>query len=516
MKGFAKISLCAAVIGFMSISPFLGNVEAKAAAITTTGTGYTCAEDVVYKKTGSYIHNWGARGEDCTFLSSYAEDFYTGSYTYENLSTERGGTTQSNASSSDLYKKLKTLMTNAHDYIIGYQATRDLYKYTDCLRSNNSKISSFYSGTTLNGEWDGGNTWNREHCWPRSKCINQSKAQDSADIMMLRPTSVNENSSRGNTAYGESGGYYDPGESTRGDCARIVLYGYVRWGNTGYMWGSSGVMENMNVLLEWMAEDPVDTWEMGRNDAVQAITGTRNVFVDYPEYAWQLFGKSMPDGVSTPSGEESTTDPDDGNQGGDTTDPDDGNQGGGTTDPDDGNQGGDTTNPDDGSQGGDTTNPDDGSQGGDTTDPDDGNQGGDTTNPDDGNQGGDTTDPDDGNQGGDTTNPDDGNQGGDTTDPDDGNQGGDTTDPDDGNQGGDTTDPDDGNQGGDTTNPDDGNQGGGSTGGGNLAGDNPEQPAEGTGGVILAGGCKAAVSTSAGGVLVALLGACVLKRKRKE
>jgi hypothetical protein len=40
---------------------------------------------------------------------------------------------------------------------------------------------------------------------------------------------------------------------------------------------------------------------MGRNDVVEDITGTRNVFVDYPEYAWLLFGKSVPQNMVTPS-----------------------------------------------------------------------------------------------------------------------------------------------------------------------------------------------------------------------
>ncbi len=88
----------------------------------------------------------------------------------------------------------------------------------------------------------------------------------------------------------------------RGDCARILLYQYTRWGNTSRMWGSGGVIENLDVLLRWMEEDPVDTWEMGRNDAVESITGTRNVFVDYPEYAWLLFDRDIPDDVVTPSG----------------------------------------------------------------------------------------------------------------------------------------------------------------------------------------------------------------------
>ena len=60
-------------------------------------------------------------------------------------------------------------------------------------------------------------------------------------------------------------------------------------------------MENLEVLLKWMEADPVDTWEMGRNDSVQSITGTRNVFVDYPEYAWLLFGRDVPENYTSPS-----------------------------------------------------------------------------------------------------------------------------------------------------------------------------------------------------------------------
>ena len=36
---------------------------------------------------------------------------------------------------------------------------------------------------------------------------------------------------------------------------------------------------------------------------MQAITGTRNVFVDYPEYAFLLFGQEIPADMVTPSGE---------------------------------------------------------------------------------------------------------------------------------------------------------------------------------------------------------------------
>ena len=322
MKLFKKVSVAFALL-FVSVTP-VAIIEADAATMLGSPTGYTQASQVQYVTSGKYIANWGSREEDCVFLTTYAQSFYTGSYTYDVLANQKGGSSQSDAYSSALYKSLQTLMKSKHSYQTSYAATRDLYCYTDCVNSNYSKISSFYSGQQLSGTWDGGSTWNREHTWPNSKGLG---GNDENDIMMLRPTSVQENSSRGNTAYGQSSGYYNPNSEgggkvdLRGDCARIFLYTYVRWGNTSYAWGKSGVMESMDVLLQWMEADPVDTWEMGRNDAVQSITGTRNVFVDYPEFAWLLFGKAIPSNMPTPSGEAS--DGEYGSSGGDVVVPDD-------------------------------------------------------------------------------------------------------------------------------------------------------------------------------------------------
>ncbi len=272
------------------------------AVVTTPPTGYTQASDVQYKTftSGKFsgVMNWGARGEDCTFLSPNAEAYYVGDYAYALLASLPGGS-QSTAPTSDLYTALKAMMVAEHSYQTAYQETRPLYAFTDCVSNESSQLVSFYSGKLHTSVWDSGKTWNREHTWPNSKGLN---GNDENDIMMLRPTLTQENGSRGNKAYGASTGYFDPGESVRGDCARIVLYIYTRWGNTGNMWGTSGVMENVDILLRWMAEDPVDTWEMGRNDAVESITGVRNVFIDYPEYAWLLFGEEVPADIVTPSG----------------------------------------------------------------------------------------------------------------------------------------------------------------------------------------------------------------------
>lgn len=269
----------------------------------------------------SYTYNWGTRGtvaDEDDFARSTAEEWYDKYNTsYSELSALSGASSTSSVPSSALYLQLKSLMTKAHGYTNGYKENNTLLKYTDC-QNGGGAISSFYSGKSIGPSWDG--TWNKEHTWPNSKGLGGS---DEDDVMMIRPTSTSENSGRGNTAYGNSSGYYHPNKESdtdndyntissgeldlRGDCARIFLYVYVRWGNVNgngeyTTWGSRGVMESKEVLLEWMEEDPVDTWELGRNDAVQSITGTRNVFVDYPELAFQLFNENVPAGYDTPSG----------------------------------------------------------------------------------------------------------------------------------------------------------------------------------------------------------------------
>ena len=306
MKGIKKLAVLATLCITCAFSPLVATVSVSA----THTTGYTKAEDVVYVKESGKVANWGVREEECTFLSTYAQSFYKGNYIYDVISQKNGGTSQDNAHTSDLFDALHDLMATKHKTKPSYQASRYLYLYTDCQRSDTTTISCFYTANDYTSEWNQGNIWNREHTWPQSKSLNGSKdgGEDGDDFILLRPASSKINNSRGNKGYGEGSSFYDPdksfknGESVRGDCARIILYVYTRWGNFDRMWGANGVMESLSILLKWMEEDPVDTWEMGRNDAVESITGTRNVFVDYPEYAWLLFGKEIPTDMPTPSG----------------------------------------------------------------------------------------------------------------------------------------------------------------------------------------------------------------------
>ena len=295
MKNFVRrgLSLLLALvmcIGLLSGISFAATVDYQTGDADETFTGI--------------IKNWGTRGTTATFLSPNAESFYADNeVTYESLSALAGSADAT--TSSELYLALRDLMVNNHSKVTTYNETRPLYAFTDCQNSDTSSISSFYSGKAIGPVWDAGATWNREHTWPDSKGL---EGRDEDDIMMLRPTASNENSARGNKAYGESDGFYDPNSvsnnvyNLRGDVARTMLYVYVRWSNPN-IWGADGVLESLELMLRWMEEDPVDTWEMGRNDSVESITGTRNVFVDYPELAFKLFAADVPTDMTTPSGE---------------------------------------------------------------------------------------------------------------------------------------------------------------------------------------------------------------------
>lgn len=255
--------------------------------------------------------NSGLRDQIATTLNGTGADaYYNGSYEYEVLSQQ---------SASAIKSALATLMTSTHSYKSSYDDCHYKADLTDC-ENNNGKVSLIYTmySATMN-QWNG---WNREHVWPKS-LGGDTTTGGGADLHHIRPSDAIVNSTRGNKKYGNasggtqvygnkpasgylggtySGNYYEPNDNVKGDVARICLYVHVRWGSA---WGASNitsVFQSVDVLLQWCEMDPVDTWELGRNEVVEAIQGNRNVFIDYPEYAWLLFGKEVPANMTTPSG----------------------------------------------------------------------------------------------------------------------------------------------------------------------------------------------------------------------
>ena len=258
--------------------------------------------------------NSGERHVVCTTLNGTgAEDYYTSNgATYDKLSS---------LSSSSLLTSLRTLLKTTHKKQTSYDNCRDYADETDCENGNTTIITLYTSYVSGQSEYNSGNGWNREHVWPKSLGgFNTSGA--GADLHHIRPSENKTNGDRGNLKYGEvsggtaskgnlsgivggyKGSYYEPLDNVKGDVARICLYVYVRYGGELSKCNSiTNVFQSVDVLLDWCELDPVDTWEMGRNEVVENIQGNRNVFIDYPEYAWLLFGREVPSGMTTPSGE---------------------------------------------------------------------------------------------------------------------------------------------------------------------------------------------------------------------
>ena len=260
------------------------------------------------------FYNPGVRDQVATQLSEMALGYYKQGYTYNELSEK---------SDSEVLSALRSFMTSTHKGTSSYDNCRDLAYYTDCQNGNGKAtlIYSSYEATTNQWAGGGGNGWNREHVWPQS--LGGFKTSGAgADLHHVRPADAKINSTRNNCKYGNvnggtqatgviatnsggerSGETFEPLDNVKGDVARICLYVYVRYGSEISQCSKiTNVFESVEVLLEWCELDPVDTWEMGRNDVVESVQGNRNIFIDYPEYAWMIFGEDVPNDMATPSG----------------------------------------------------------------------------------------------------------------------------------------------------------------------------------------------------------------------
>ncbi len=280
--------------------------------------------------------NDAVRHEVCTSLSTQAEAYYTGSYVWTNLSKMKGDSSGSSlkAMDSSMYQALQSLMSSTQTSYVSYSSLIDYWPYTD-TQSGYSNWTYFYS------EADTTSNKSREHVWPKSRASFCEK-NGGCDLHHLRPEDAGINSTRGNHTMGDlisTGRAYTPApydskdvlyynssldlvevnDNIKGDVARILLYVYVRWGQPNLFEDVSSsnlpaldsdddannglkVIEDLDTLLRWCENDPVDQWEMTRNDRCQDVQGNRNVFIDYPELAWLLFEQELPGDMDTPSG----------------------------------------------------------------------------------------------------------------------------------------------------------------------------------------------------------------------
>ncbi len=207
--------------------------------------------------------------------------------------------------------------------------------------NNSSNILLVYNRASVDGQWDNGITWNREHVWPKN-LLNLTSSQVSntykgvaSDAFELRPANPTINSTRGDNGYGfylsnsnpgttyglnSNNGtqYWNPGAADRGEVSRAIFYMATRWldplnasrgtSNTN-LEIVNGVPSDynfgdLNSLLHWNYMHGVDNYERRYNQYIYGSSGNltdhalnhdyyqgnRNPFIDHPEYVWAVFG----------------------------------------------------------------------------------------------------------------------------------------------------------------------------------------------------------------------------------
>ncbi|MFN2369730.1 MAG: endonuclease, partial [Candidatus Krumholzibacteriia bacterium] len=235
--------------------------------------------------------------------------------------------------------------------------TWDVLEQADQDPNDSGRILDVYLNASYPKYGEGNLDYNREHVWPKSYGFPNDGAANYpyTDCHHLFLCNDSRNSSRGNKPYGKVGAagteyptlpndgvgggsgtypgwsnwadpvYWETWWDRRGDVARALFYLDVRYeggshGITGYAepdlvltddltlieasnTGSNetvGYMGLLAVLLQWHLDDPVDTKEQARNDAVFAHQGNRNPFIDHPEWVGCLFLGACGGGDTTP------------------------------------------------------------------------------------------------------------------------------------------------------------------------------------------------------------------------
>ncbi len=197
---------------------------------------------------------------------------------------------------------------------------------------------NFVFGTVANGgNQDDGllgtaecQRYNKEHTFPKSWFGGVSGTSMYSDAFHVMPADKFDNGKRGSLAYGMVGTptytssngskigncitpnytsslkVLEPADEFKGDIARNYFYMATCYENVIGSWqtldstGSGdtvldGSNDNvfepwfLNQLLIWNNQDPVSQKEINRNNAIYAVQGNRNPFIDHPEYVCQIW-----------------------------------------------------------------------------------------------------------------------------------------------------------------------------------------------------------------------------------
>ena len=227
----------------------------------------------------------------------------------------------------ELAYALTTLLKETHSNELTYDYLKEGFAYTDL--GPTGKIMTVYAHAEFLTSWD--DAIDREHVWPKSKSWFKDDSGMSrtaaSDLHHIRPSldSINQHA-KGDRAFGELdessreaaysngylGGYvgkvndvsyFEPLDHSKGDIARIIMYVITRYSEeyTTFVQNGgndiTGVIQDPSLLLKWNKLDPVDDYEMQRNNRTAELQGNRNPFIDHPEFADMAFGQYTGEGA---------------------------------------------------------------------------------------------------------------------------------------------------------------------------------------------------------------------------
>lgn len=290
-------------------------------------------------------------GVDITFLTTNGNsDFPQNDDGYYYIKSIENGSYYQKAKNviGENLKKQLTSIVSTNTNPTSYGDVRYILTETDAIRDESGKklyLRGIYDHSEIPPEWLNSQidkrAWQREHVWPSArlgiKRPGNSTRGQAGDIHNLRAISGNAggqsgvNQTRSELYYG---GYSDdglwkkidsniffPSNMDKGDVARICFYMAVRYPdilniiddqsklNSYDAYSPEGAnMGLMQMLLRWHKEDPVDDFEVSRNNLIydgnyynvkgQKIKpqGNRNPFIDHPEFAHLIWeGKTIND-----------------------------------------------------------------------------------------------------------------------------------------------------------------------------------------------------------------------------
>lgn len=193
-----------------------------------------------------------------------------------------------NASGQDLRDLLKTRLYDGIDLKTYGGNLNDTMKLADQDPNDATMVNLIYDNFPMSKTADGASgtaVWNKEHVVPKSWYNNQYP-RHVGDVHNLRISNTQTNSYRSNRMFADSSGKWERIGSDYfypGDVARIVMYMMVMLPDVITESKVFGNANGIMILNTWHNEDPVDAFELRRNDVLYNAQGNRNPFIDHPE-----------------------------------------------------------------------------------------------------------------------------------------------------------------------------------------------------------------------------------------